>query len=121
MNERGGTNNTFAYINKLVAFASNGPPGQIFISASAEGYNDANWYFDDSKINVTNTGPPISGLGYLAQEGVWSVNSLATVFYSYNSIITNCTNVAGYYSPGVHNNEFTGGYPTNRQLVALLK
>ena len=111
MNELGGTNNTIAYINKLAYFASNSPPGQLMISASA-GYGNTNWYFDDSTIGGT-----FGNLGYEAELGLLALDPSASIFYSSNNIIIQGTNVAGYYSPGVHNAAFSNTYPVNGQLV----
>ena len=116
MNELGGTNNTVAYINKLATFASSYCPGQLVISSSAGGtsnpYGNTNWYFDDSKI-----GGMFGNLGHEAELGVFAADPSASVFYSSNSIINQGTNVAGYYSPGVHNGSFSNNYPVIGQLV----
>jgi hypothetical protein len=118
MNGAGGTSDCIAYINKLRSMASNNPPGTLFISATAARYGNTYWYFDDSVLGVTNAGPLTNGLGgYAAEQGVYAADPSASVFYSYNTIITNGTNVAGYYSLGTHNNLFTSSYPTNRQIV----
>jgi hypothetical protein len=117
LNSSDGTNDCIAYINKLVSMASNNPPGALFISGSAAGYGNTNWYFDDSDYGFTNASPQTGALGYTAAQGVYSADPSASVFYSYNTIITNGTNVAGYYSLGIHNGVFTGGYPTNGQIV----
>jgi alpha-tubulin suppressor-like RCC1 family protein len=117
MNGTGGTNDCIAYINKLAGMATNNPPGTLFISASKGGYGNTNWYFDDSVYGYTNAGPPVGALGYEAKQGVLAADPSACVFYSYNTIITNGTNVAGYFSYGTHNQYFTAGYPTNGQII----
>jgi hypothetical protein len=119
MNGTGGTNDCIAYINKLAYIASNYCPGQLVISASTGGYGNTNWYFDDSVEGITNSGPGgfQGGLGYKAVEGVLAANPSASIFYSNNAIITQGTNVAAYYSPGIHNGEFLPTYPTDGELV----
>jgi hypothetical protein len=112
-NSSDGTTDCIAYIDKLASMASNNPPGTLFISASAGGYRNANWYFDDSSVAGS-----FGNLGYEAEQGVFTANPSATVFYSNNfAIITNGTNVSGYYSPGFHNGYFSDGYATNGQIV----
>jgi alpha-tubulin suppressor-like RCC1 family protein len=113
MNGAAGTNDCIAYINKVVNMGNSNPPGTIFISATATGYGNTNWFFDDSRYG----GGIFQGLGIEAQLGVLAANPSASVYYSSNSIITNATNVAGYYSPGTHNGLFTAGYPTNGQII----
>jgi alpha-tubulin suppressor-like RCC1 family protein len=125
MNGAGGTNDCIAYINKLTNMASFGSnsPGQLFISASAGGYGNTNWYFDDSVAGITFSGPEegfddFGGApGYHAEQGVLAANPSASIFLSYNAIITQGSNVAGYYSPGIHNQEFLYTYPTDGELV----
>jgi alpha-tubulin suppressor-like RCC1 family protein len=113
MNGTGGTNDCIAYIKKIMSMASNNAPGSLLISATAARYGNTNWYFDDSKAG----GGTFDNNGYQAELGVLVANPYASVFYSSNAIITNGTNVAGYYSPGVHNGYFTSSYPTNLQIV----
>jgi len=117
MNGAGGTNDCIAYINKIKSMASNNPPGTLFIGGTAAHYGNTNWYFDDTIAGVTNSCPPTNSLGYLAEQGVLAANPSASIFYSYNTIITNGTNIAGYYSRGTHNDYFTSSYPTNGQIV----
>ena len=61
MNGTGGTNDCIAYIDKLANMASNYSPGTLFISATAGGYGNTNWYFDEFLTNliaaVTNVDP----------------------------------------------------------------
>jgi hypothetical protein len=91
-----GTNDCIAYINKLVSMASNNPPGTLFVSATAAGYNNTNWYFDD-----TGTGSPYSVYPNAAQQGVTNVDPTATVIgSSYPDTIAYATNIAGYYTSG---------------------
>jgi hypothetical protein len=96
----GDTNDCIDYINKLAVFGTN---GQLFISASAGGYGNTNYYFDDNRDhNLYGTGP---SRGNQAKNGVLSANPLASVTYVTNYLsphITNAVNVAGYMSWGHH-------------------
>ena len=98
-NSSDGTNDCIAYINKLTHFASNS--GQLFISASAKGYNNTNWYFDwaNPPFPVTNISFAIYASN--AAYGVTNVDPgasvIGTVATNYNAL---ATNVAGYYTVG---------------------
>jgi alpha-tubulin suppressor-like RCC1 family protein len=113
MNGTGGTNDCIAYINKLTNIASSNPPGTIVISSTVGNYGNTNWYFDDSKAG----GGIFVGLGIEARLGVLAANPSASVFYSSNAIITLGVNVAGYYSPGIHNGAFSPTYPIDGELI----
>ena len=117
MNGIGGTTDCIAYIDKIASMASSNPPNTLFISATAGAYGNINWYFDDSVAGTTYSFPPPTGIGNHAKQGVLAANPTASVIYSYNSVITNGTNVAGYCSPGIHDGYLTNGYPTNGQIV----
>jgi hypothetical protein len=107
MNGTGGTNDCIAYINKLASMASNNPPGTLFISASAGGYGNTNWYFD-----LDYTDGYLEGL--LAEEAVTNADPTASVFITdYPAYITNfsATNLAGYFTVG-----YDGGHTTNYAL-----
>jgi len=117
MNGAGGTNDCIGYIKKLVGMASNNPPGTLIISATAAHYGNTNWYFDDTIAGITNAAPNTNALGYNAEQGVLAANPSASVFYSYNTVITNGTSVAGYYSRGANDNYFTKTYPTDGKIV----
>lgn len=105
-----GTNDCIGYINKLASFGTNDSPGKLVISASAGGYGNTNYYFDDSQgyvgypfalealEGVTSNGVPLSAVDYDPQTN--------TVH------ITLGTNVAGYFSWGVHEG-FPSTYPTD--------
>ncbi len=109
-----GTNDCIAYINKIITMASNNPPGTLFVSATAHGYSNINWYFD-------YTGDP----GYIyyqyatnAQWGVTNVAPWANVIgtsgtnqYGDENFTAQATNVAGYFTGGWDG--ATGGYNTN--------
>ena len=107
-NSSDGTNDCIAYINKLACFGSNYSAHQLIISASSYGYSNCNWYFDDS-----NKGYLLDG--YDAARGVLSENPAASVTYFNTAYITNCTNVAGYFSWGF-NGAPGAGYATNGVL-----
>jgi hypothetical protein len=100
-----GTNDCIAYINKLTNMAAGNPPGTLFISATAGGYGNSNWYFDQDSY----------GFGSNAAAGVLSVDPSASIFgFTSPSFTTNATNVAGYYTCGVDcNPAFTPGFATN--------
>jgi alpha-tubulin suppressor-like RCC1 family protein len=110
MDPTGGTNSCIAYINKLASMSSNNPPGTLFISGTAAGYGNTNWYFDDVSPGYSGT------VGYHALEGVEaagvSSNAITYVPFTSTTDIANCTNVAGYFSWGVHANLPTN-YVTN--------
>lgn len=106
-----GTIDCIAYINKLTNFGNmGGNVGKLIISGIAAGYGNTNWYFDDS-IGADS-------LGYAASLAVYAVNPSASVVYSNSAVITNCTNVAGYFSYGIHDGGFfSNTYALNGQLI----
>jgi hypothetical protein len=117
--ETGGTNDCIAYINKLASIGSRSP-GKVVISASAGGYGNSNYYFDDTESGYD--GEPVGGSAAqaLMQQGV-SSNS---IFYT-NQIpdcgslachVTGGTNVAGYFSWGSHSSLGTN-YATNYSII----
>lgn len=104
-NSSDGTNDCIAYINKIVNMASNNPPGTLFISASAAGSSNTNWYFDYAG------GPPTYPDGYSmgveAEYGVTNVDPTASVITTTGlwnggvAIFTlQATNVEGYFTGG---------------------
>jgi hypothetical protein len=114
-----GTNDCIAYIDKLVNMASFGSnsPTTLFISASAGGYGNTNWYFDGNSLGHYAH----YFLALDALEGVESkgVNSNAVTYVPYSNEtqhITDGTNVAGYFSWGVHAG-FAGTYPVDGTVV----
>jgi hypothetical protein len=113
-NSSDGTNDCIAYIDKLVAMASNNPPGTLFISATATHYGNINWYFDDDQGAY-----PSFPLGLEAAQGVESngVSSLSVTYTSFTNgtHITEGTNVAGYFTWG-YNGGLGGGYDTNEAI-----
>ena len=105
MNGVGGTNDCIAYINKLALIGSIGSnSGQLIISASAGGYGNTNWYFDDAQATYNEP------LGQDALESVESdgVPSSAVTYTPITNTthITLATNVAGYLTWG-----YNGGLP----------
>ena len=109
-----GTNDCIAYINKLAYFGSN-CPGQLIISASMGVYGNTNWYFDNNASgNYTNTPAIYNALG--AYEGILSngISSSSVDYQAFTSstVITNGTNVAGYFTWG-NDGTFSGdvSYP----------
>ena len=94
--------------------ASNNPPGALFISATAHGYYNTNWYFD-------YLGDPGYAYYYYAsnaQYGVTNVNPTANVIgtsgtnsYGEEISTSHATNVAAYYTGGW--DAATGGHGTN--------
>jgi hypothetical protein len=117
MNGTGGTNDCIAYINKLAYIGNTYSPGKLVISASAGGYGNANWYFDDSEVDYFQT-PGLSASNAVVQAGV----SPTSVYYlnipdngTLAAHITNGLNVAAYMSWGTHgyNGNTNSGYATN--------
>jgi hypothetical protein len=101
-NSSDGTNDCIAYINKLTNFASNS--GQLFISASARGYSNTNWYFDYATPPLPSPSSPYYPFAIYASNAVYGVTNvnprasvIGTVATNYNIL---GTNVAGYYTPG---------------------
>ena len=88
----GSSNNCINYINKLKNVA--GTSKTLFISASATGYSNTNWYFDDIDD------PPTGGDGAACVAGVSNVNPTASIFTTRGgaNFVTKATNVAGYYT-----------------------
>ncbi len=114
-----GTNDCKAYIDKLEYIGTNYCPGKLFLSASAGGvYGNTN-YCDDSRPGY---GSPATDEANLARAGVLAVNPSASVIYSNTAYagtlaghILNATNVAGYFSWGVHGyyGDTNSAYATN--------
>ena len=109
-----GTNDCIAYIDKLIKMASNNPPGTLIISATAAGYGNTNWYFDDS------WSPGV--FSALAYEGVTNVDPTASVFVGNSNFFSLATNVAGYLAGGWDGGMGTGpgridSFATNGQVA----
>jgi hypothetical protein len=84
----------------------------LIISASAGGYSNTNWYFDD-------TNDPPDGYGLACVQGVMNVQPGATISTTSGpNYTTNATNVAGYYTCGWDcNSNFTYGMATNQSIL----
>ena len=108
-----GTNDSIAYIKKIISMASNNPRGSLFISATANGYANTNWYFDYLGDPSYVYGP----YAINAQYGVTNINPTANVIgtsgtNAYGENFTaQATNVAGYYTGGW--DSATGCHGTN--------
>jgi hypothetical protein len=101
-------NDCVGYINKLTNY-----PGQLFISASAAGYNNTNYYFDG--VGFTD----YRALAFAAAQGVTSNGVPASaVTYVTNPAahMSLGTNVAGYWTYG-SDGLMGGGYSTNGTVV----
>ncbi len=88
-----GTNDCVAYINKLAAFGTN---GHVVISASAGGYGNSDYYFEDAgRLNVGN--------GIDAWAGVLAIGMPTNVAH-YAGLSDphwrQATNVAGFFTWG---------------------
>jgi len=101
-NSSDGTNDCIAYINKLTNMANSNPPGTLFISATAGGYGNTNWYFDGAGYPTTNGN--YNWIGTDAEEGVTNADPMASIYGSINThypnYIATATNVAGYWTAG---------------------
>jgi len=92
----GDTNACRAYIDKLAFIGTNYSPGKTVLSASAGGYGNTNWYFDDG-FSVTPE------LANAAKNGVLAANPGASVIYMFNGTnIARGTNVAGFINTGYY-------------------
>jgi alpha-tubulin suppressor-like RCC1 family protein len=99
-----GTNDCIAYINKLVYLGTNYSLGKLIISASAGGYGNTNYYFDDTESGYTGDTPGLSASNgvVLAGASPASVAYTNVTDYGLASHITNGVNIAGYLSWGSH-------------------
>jgi hypothetical protein len=111
------TNDCKAYIDKLASFGAIYSPGKLLISPSSGGYSNLNYYLDD------NWPPQLSPYqpGYLATVALTNAGvAPLSVFFDCNpgpgGILSNCTNVAGYFTWGQHA-ELGGFWPTNGAIV----
>jgi hypothetical protein len=108
------------YVSKLASIGTNFSPGKLMISASAGGYGDTNYFFDDTRD--TNTYGVGRSFGGQAQSGVLGVNPNASVTYKHDLLdiggaggtnhISFGTNVSGYLCWGDHSS-LGPGYATN--------
>jgi len=111
-----GTNDCIAYINKLVYIGTNYSLGKLVISASAGGYGNTNYYFDDTDIGYGGTPAAFVGAHALINDGVSSNSVYYTNMYpdcySLACHIATGMNVAGYCSWGQHSS-LGPSYATN--------
>ncbi len=111
------TNGCRAYIDKLEYFGTNYSLGKVVISASAGGYGNTNYYFDEC--------PQINGAAGLARSGVLGVTPSASIVYSNGNDfqtnlavhITKGANVSGYFSYGAHS-ALGSIYPINTNWLS---
>jgi alpha-tubulin suppressor-like RCC1 family protein len=116
MNGANGTNDCIAYINKLVSIGTNYSPGKLIISASAGGYGNTNYYFDDTETGYGGYPLGLAGAQAVIQDGV---SSNSVVYTNVNPDcgslachITTGSNVAGYLCWGAHSS-LGGDYAIN--------
>ena len=106
MNSVNGTNDCIAYINKLAYIGTNYSPGKLIISASAGGYGNTNYYFDDTEVNYPNEPVGLAAAQTLIHEGVSSNSVIYTNAYqdcgSLACHVTTGASVAGYFCWGFH-------------------
>jgi hypothetical protein len=108
----------FAYVDKLAHFGSNYSPGRVYISPTAGGYGNTNYFFDDVRVprfpdalglqgsnGVVSFGGSTSQITYV---GCTNVEDSACL----DSQLIDCTNVTAYLSWGYHGGKSTG-FPTN--------
>src|ERR1700722_11676416 len=118
MNGTNGATDCISYIQKLQSMASNNPPYQLILSASAASYGNVNWYFDDTEIDYSYT-PGFSASNAVVQLGVSPTNvdylKVATDT-GLSCHITNGTNLAGYLCWGSHST-LGANYATNNSLT----
>jgi alpha-tubulin suppressor-like RCC1 family protein len=112
-----GTNDCFAYINKLASIGTNYALANPIISASARRYGNTHYYFDNTgNLFITTNVSGLNASNAVAQAGALP----AAVIYTNvtdNGLayhLTNGMNVAGYLSESVHSslgyNYATNGY-----------
>jgi hypothetical protein len=109
------TNDCVAYIDKLERFGTNFSPGNLLINASASGYGNTNYFFDDVLVSGKALGPGNDG-----RIGVLMTNPSALVTYTNGTDygtnlaihVTRGTNLAGYLYRGAHS-ALNNGYALN--------
>jgi Regulator of chromosome condensation (RCC1) repeat len=117
MDGTGGTNDCIAYINKLANIGNTYSQGKLIISASAGGYSNNNWYFDgDSLGQYSPYYPALEALEGAESNGVPTSDITYIPFSNETQHIAVGTNVAGYFSWGVHGG-FTGTYPVDSTVT----
>jgi Ni,Fe-hydrogenase III small subunit len=101
----GHTNACKVYIDKLNAFSTQYCPNKLMISASAGGYNNQNYYFENLQSIADS----------LLSIGVSATNVISIVSTNYQHLPSK-TNVAGYASWG-YNGGLGWDYATNGVVV----
>jgi len=105
-----------AYVDKLANIGTNFSSGKLIISASAGGYSNTNYYFDDTECCYNDNAIGGAAAQAVIQDGVSSNSVVYTNVYpdcgSLACHITTGTNVAGYLSWGAHSS-LTADYATN--------
>jgi hypothetical protein len=109
MDGYGGANDCKAYINKLAYFGTNYSPGQLFISASAGGYGNSNWYIQPNVFAFT----PNVMLSPISGGNIISNFLISTT----NNIVGSYANIGGFFFLGVNGGDVTNGYPTNGNII----
>lgn len=118
-----GTNDCFKYIHKLSSIGTNYLLGSPILSASAGGYANTNYYFDDTEFGYGGNPLGMAGEQAVINAGV----SSNTVTYTnvipdpYNHLaghLTNGFDLSGYMSWGGHSSLMSYGdsYATNGNL-----
>jgi alpha-tubulin suppressor-like RCC1 family protein len=100
-----GTNDCIAYVNKLAHFGAQYSPGKLFIRANAGGYDDTNYYFDDTGAYQFGYYPGSFAKSAMIENGVSPNNIIYANIdpdIGLADHLTNGTNVAGYISFGGH-------------------
>ena len=107
-----------AYVDKLAFIGTNYSPGKLIISASAGGYGNTNYYFDDTEINYGGIPIGLPGAQAVIQDGISSNSVVYTNVIPDSGLqnhITSGTNVAGYFSWGEHSS--MGDYYSTNGVV----
>ncbi|HEV2331297.1 MAG TPA: hypothetical protein VGY56_21145 [Verrucomicrobiae bacterium] len=104
-----------AYVDKIAHMATNSPD-KLVISASAAGYRNTDYYFDDTETNYFGDPVGLSGARAVIAEGVSSNSVIYTNVNpdcgSLECHLSSGTNVAGYFCWGEHSS-LDDNYPTN--------
>ena len=113
----GGTNDCIGYINKLAYIGTNYSPGKLIISASAGGYGNTNYYFDNTtSLSIDYNVSGLNASNAVVQAGASPASVTYTNVYpdcgSLDCHLTRGVNVAGYLSFGA-NSSLGTNYATN--------
>jgi hypothetical protein len=101
------------YVNKLQLFGNTYSPGKIIIRASAGGYSNSHFCFDDAQRKYIGCLPgQRAAVGVLASGG--STNHI--LYVSGSQHITSAANVGGYLTWGA-NGQQGGGYAIDDSVV----